>query len=64
MAGSGSPVTERVAECLDSLSQVVALGYPAVGMAVNRLPVPALALVHMGRPELGPLRGATLSGVG
>src|SRR5215217_3966399 len=52
--------TKCVAECLDNLSQVVALGRPTVGMTVDRPPPPALAAVNMRRSELGPLQGTTL----
>ena len=45
--------TECVAECFDNLSQLIALGRPASGLAVGRSPMPVLAAVHMGRPELG-----------
>jgi hypothetical protein len=44
---------ECVADCFDNLSQLIALGRPASGMAVGRSPVPVLEAVHMGRPELG-----------
>jgi hypothetical protein len=42
---------ECVGECFDNLSQLIALGRPASGMAVGHSPVLDLAAVQMGRPE-------------
>ena len=45
---TGDVDTECVTECLDDITQIIALGRPAVGVPVDRPPVPALAAVHMG----------------